>query len=673
MLTPALLFLIVFGLGALAGEGGSWREAGALFTLLFLAGSVLRRPPFLLLLAVAFTAGLWRGASLPTSPPRGPYEEYPASVDAVVTRPPVRWGRIPRWRFTVKWKGGRAEVSSPFPPRLQEGDSVRLLGTFRPVRYPPAREGLEEFRRDRIEGRVGFITLKDRSQIRKTGFSRPFLSALRNSVRRSIRSLFPPPLRGLALALFLGDRRVLSKEEKNEFRRAGTAHLLAISGLHVGLMAFVVYRILLRVLGARPSGHRAALVLSSLCGIFYALLTGFSPSAARSSLALAAVTAVGLSGRRPKPASLLAAVLLLIVAVEPALLWSLSLQLSAAAVFGILRFALPPPPPSLVRRLAPRNRTRKFLRHWIAGPIRISFAAFLGTLPLVLHHFGACHPASTITAVVACPLLAFALGFGGAAVLTAPFFPALAHFLVLPCHLSLEGILSLNSRVAAAPGNTVHAPSGAPPLLFLYVAALILPKRRSTSAFLVLLTASAFWLFPRAILLPEGGVIRISGNGAILLYRSGPSVLLLTSRIPRQDSKSVLRRLGVDEVTAAVDLRGAREFPVPADLILSEPGTVRLRRGLSATVRPARGGRLSVEVADGKARFMFGISRLPVPVPLLIGRISPVQAAAREARWVILTSPVPRRLRGKPSAAVTGAEEIVRFRKEGGEWTIEAR
>ena len=328
MLTPTLFLLISFAAGAFLGEGGAWGEAGLLFTLLFTLGIFLKRPSFPLLAALAFAGGLWRGASLPLSPPQAPYREYPAAIDAVVTRPPVRWGRIPRWRFTAESQQGSLEVSSPLPPRVREGDSVRLLGTFRPVRYFPGNEGKEKFRRDRIEGRIGFLTLKDRTQILKRKTYRPLLCKLRTSVRAVIRSLFPPELRGLALALFLGDRRLLSADKKAEFRKAGTAHLLAISGLHVGLAAFAAYRLLIRILGARPAGHRIALLLSSLCAILYAFLTGFSPSAARSSLALAALTAVVFFGRRPKPVSLLAGVLLLLVATAPSLLWSVSLRLS---------------------------------------------------------------------------------------------------------------------------------------------------------------------------------------------------------------------------------------------------------------------------------------------------------------------------------------------------------
>ena len=156
---------------------------------------------------------------------------------------------------------------------------------------------------------------------------------LRSSLARSLGASLPEPQASIAQTLLLGIRGGVPLDVTQTFRDTGTSHLLAISGLHVGVVLGLSLP-----LAAGLLGRRRNLYLLLPLGLLwlYALLSAFSPSVERAvimaTLYLVAV-AVGRQ-RSALPALGLAAAVM--VAVEPGILYDLSFQLSFTAVTGIL-------------------------------------------------------------------------------------------------------------------------------------------------------------------------------------------------------------------------------------------------------------------------------------------------------------------------------------------------
>lgn len=172
----------------------------------------------------------------------------------------------------------------------------------------------------------------------------PSLHALRAAIRDRIAARFAirDGSNGLALALAIGDRRSLDPASVDAFRALGLSHLIAISGLHVGLVAGAVGWWAVRSRSRWP--RRAATGPGGFFGILtggvaawiYAWLSGASPAVTRAALAFGIVGAARLLGRGISSASLLCLVALALLAAEPALLFDLGAQLSFAACAGIL-------------------------------------------------------------------------------------------------------------------------------------------------------------------------------------------------------------------------------------------------------------------------------------------------------------------------------------------------
>jgi hypothetical protein len=284
----------------------------------------------------------------------------------------------------------------------------------------------------------------------------------------------------------------------------------------------------------------------------------------------------------------------------------------------------------------------------------------VGTLPVMLYHFGACHPWGAVTNLMACPLLALAISSGGLALAVSSLATSAAHVIVLPAILALRAILGINAAVASAPWHTLVAPPVPFWIALLSLAFLLLPNRRRAAAG-TLGVLSLLWLLPAPLPPPGRGVVFALDRGEAMVYQSGRTSLLITSRARPRELSRILRAMNVRRVDVAIDPAGTG-VPVPARRVLSSPGTTRVCGDLEVRVDPGRGARLSVEVRAEGTRFVFGTPRADATLPLLVARAAPEEVIACEARRAILTGRPEAFLRYWPTSS--GAE--VRFVQDDG-------
>lgn len=187
-----------------------------------------------------------------------------------------------------------------------------------------------------------------------------------------------PESKQIALALLLGQKESLGKEVKQAYSATGTQHILAVSGLHVG----IIYSILLLPLtffkqkGQLLQKSYLVLVLGLIW--IYALMTGFSPSVVRAVVMFSLVTLGQMRKRKPSIWNILAFSALLLLVLDPAIQTDLGFQLSYLAVAGIVGLQ-----PILLRMWAPSNRVLDYF--WQMATVTL--AAQLITSPLTLHYF----------------------------------------------------------------------------------------------------------------------------------------------------------------------------------------------------------------------------------------------------------------------------------------------
>ena len=203
---------------------------------------------------------------------------------------------------------------------------------------------------ERAMGRSGFscaASVSDGRRIVPMGMGRlgfPFdqLEGLRKPVRDFLETNLPPDRAALLRALILGEKQGIAPALRDPFNRAGLGHVLAVSGLHVALVAWFAFTVCFHALAL---SYRAALItdirrtaaaLTCLPVAAYACLTGLEISCQRATIMVLAFLFSMILNKEKETWSTLALAGLLVLALEPAALFSISFQLSFFAVVGIL-------------------------------------------------------------------------------------------------------------------------------------------------------------------------------------------------------------------------------------------------------------------------------------------------------------------------------------------------
>ncbi len=196
----------------------------------------------------------------------------------------------------------------------------------------------------------------------------------------------------LARALLIGDRSGLKIAHQQSLRRFGLAHLLAVSGLHVGLLGGGVFLL------ASPLPRWARHGLAAAAILLYLMVLGPRPSALRAALMGWWMLTSLLAGRAPHALNSLACGVIVLVSIDPEMLLEPGFQLSVSATAGILLFS-----PIFVQRWT-------FLPYRLRQALAVSVAAQISTMPWSLPLTGAVHPLASVMNLLAVPWLTVVLG-----------------------------------------------------------------------------------------------------------------------------------------------------------------------------------------------------------------------------------------------------------------------
>jgi len=214
-------------------------------------------------------------------------------------------------------------------------------------------------------------------------------------------------------ALVIGDRNEITGDLRNIFNRAGVGHLLAISGLHIGIVASVVFLFGVWVFSyikpflRKAWTRKAGAITAMMTVVFYGLLAGMSPSTQRAVIMVAVFLLTYLIGRQHDSMNTVAIAALIILIIEPPALFSISFQLSFAAVVAII-YGLNHL--QIAKRLNQAHKSRQWpLRVYakFGYILVISLLALGGTLPLAMFYFNQISLIGPIANLVIVPLIGF--------------------------------------------------------------------------------------------------------------------------------------------------------------------------------------------------------------------------------------------------------------------------
>jgi len=359
-----------------------------------------------------------------------------------------------RIRVTWYWDHPPAEP-------IRYGDRLRVRGSARlPDRYPDfdyraflARQGI--FATMSLEGPHAVMPLGAAgSRLLRSGDS------LRQRLLAALDRLLPETEAGLAHSLLFGQRAALAPDVEAAFERTGLMHLLAVSGLHLGVFLAGLW-FALRALHLRPA------IAYPLVGIAVAVIlwiVGPRISLVRAALLFAflgfgsVLADLGIVLRRwVNPLQGLAGAALVLLALRPAALWDVDFQLSVAATAAIfLAFAPGVGVQTWIDRRAIALPGPDAPARYALGVFAVSAAAQAGTAPFLAAHFATLYPYVLVANLSAVPLATAALWAGLLVLLfaTTPLAAPLASGLTL----LLRGLITVVDGLARLPGSALSVP-----------------------------------------------------------------------------------------------------------------------------------------------------------------------------------------------------------------------
>lgn len=236
----------------------------------------------------------------------------------------------------------------------------------------------------------------------------------------------------LVSAISLGAREELEPETTRSFAKTGVIHVLAVSGMNVGII-YIVLDLMLRFLKRRRGGIilHTLIVLSALWG--YALITGFSASVLRAAAMFSFIVIGTNLSRHPNIYNTLAASAFVLLCFNPLLAYDVGFQLSYAAVFSIVFFH-----PYFYSLLYFKYRIPDQI--WIL--LTVSVAAQIGTVPFLLHYFHQFPTWFLLANLMVIPLVTVILYLSFVVFAVAPILPFPGELITRILDLAGRGMLS---------------------------------------------------------------------------------------------------------------------------------------------------------------------------------------------------------------------------------------
>ncbi|MDI6821473.1 MAG: DNA internalization-related competence protein ComEC/Rec2 [Actinomycetota bacterium] len=267
------------------------------------------------------------------------------------------------------------------------------------------------------------------------------ITGFRTRVKSQTSSFLSKDQAGLLIGLLLGDRSRISGTLQDDFRKAGVMHILAVSGLHLGMIATIAY-LLSSILRLNPIARSALIAVFML---FYVLLAGCRPSVLRASIMIAVGLLGWLLGREKNLLSAIAVAALILLIYNPFLIYDVAFQLSFMAALAIILIA--PTLNSKLVELFPRR---------VSELLSLSIAAQVGVAPILVYYFNELSLVAVVSNLFVVPAIAPILGLGLAASFMTIFSPFLACPIFKVTGLLLEYVLKITSFFASLPASSIY-------------------------------------------------------------------------------------------------------------------------------------------------------------------------------------------------------------------------
>ena len=274
------------------------------------------------------------------------------------------------------------------------------------------------------------------------------IARLKHEITNILESVFPADVVGFAKALLLGDRTGIDYETNTAFKLAGISHVIAVSGLHVTILFTLINLICFK-------RRFLVAVLGIPVLVFFAALTGFSPSVTRACIMQCLMIVAMLIDKEYDGPTELASSCLVMFVVNPLVILSVSFQLSVGCMIGIFLFY-----DSIRGYFAERlGRGKSKIKRWFVNSVSVTLSAMVTTTPLVALYFGAVSLVGVLTNLLTLWVISFVFYGIMLVCLLGTFWSAGAAISAAVIAWPIRYVLGVSRLLAAFPLSAVYTAS----------------------------------------------------------------------------------------------------------------------------------------------------------------------------------------------------------------------
>jgi len=478
MKSPLVIFALIFCLGIFVA---SQIEVSFVLVYIFTLISLLfgylslkkgiRFDVFLCCFVFFFALSLWKNAQIL---PRChiakliPYKSDLVSLIGVIDNDPTYQNRrvsfilkVEKLKINEDWVKtcGKVLVNVFKKNDFTYGDRLFLSGNlYRPFSFSKGEFNYRDYLRH--QGIYLILSVKKGSIVKQLDKNvgnpiKSFAFRIRHKMKNVIVKNLSPFSAGILNAIILGERQNLPVYVRDVFTKSGTVHIIAISGLHLGIVAFII----LLTLKIIKIPRRPRYILAIFLLIIYCILTGAKPPVVRATVMASILLFAYFLKREINIYNSLALAALIILAVNPWQLFEVSFQLSFLSVISIVWLS------PKIKSLFPEKLNKVLWTRFLISIFSVSFAAWLGLLPLIAYYFRIFSPVTIIANTIIVPYMTIIVVSGFSLALIGILIPCLTSIFATSNEFFVLILFKINSSLIAIPGAYFKLPS----MSFVYV------------------------------------------------------------------------------------------------------------------------------------------------------------------------------------------------------------
>ncbi len=484
-------------------------------------------------------------------------------------------------------------------PEVEKGDMIRIKGRPRPIPHaanPGDFDAHDYYWRQGVHAELyclGPWMMRNYGIDGNDFFEKLLVRPARRYLSGSIEALIPPGHeRQFLQGIFLGQRELLEREVYRKFQAAGTAHVLAVSGLHIGLFVIAILALMQRI-RTSTAGRWAVFLFIALVLLVYSSVTGNAPSVRRASIMVVALIGGSVAGRQSFPLNSLAAADLVLLFLDPLELFSAGFLMTNAAVAAILLLY-----PLFSKPAVAWSGFAGRLCRGLWNAFSVSLAAIIGVSPVIAWFFGTFSLAGFLANLPVVFLVSSMMYAMLPALLLNALLPGLAEYFASSAWLFAKMALGVTEFFGSLQWAVAQLePDGVG--MIVYYAALLaalyfLHRRKPAGVVITLLCVANYFAWTPVLQAksPAPVLARVSvGNDHALLCSVAGSSILIDAGSKASHCETIgrqMRRYGIRKLDAAVQFASpdslvaaidARSHMLSGDRRLSAPSFVLARPG----------------------------------------------------------------------------------------------